>query len=942
MKKTRRTTLATTTALAAAPTTIPRKHARRRPRAQPAPVPSVSPSPTTPAPSAAPSPATPAQPIPPGYRELHQGEKILRSDHILVDGAWTRRDSPAGRTKSWALGESYNCYPDGHPAYHGFHHLTLRRLPRSTQPAASPSPTADRPLSPSLPRSVSPSSAAATPACDPGPGYRLLSDDEPLLAGDQINDTDGTWQKPLRRDDPPTLRQRRKNLNTPESRRAWPGRATQIQVRRKLPAAVPTPAPMPASAPEPASTPGHTLAPSAAFPPPPSTASLSPSAPSSPAPAVAHSTAFSVSLDIAASAASAPDHSVSPSLPLSVSPSSAAAPRWRQLAPGEFLQPGDEVTARPTDDLQAPAGAQLWIAHRPDDPSLDQPVPARTPCRYRRQLPAAPASAVPSSTAFSVEFPAGVAATPPAPHPIASPHPSLPPSLPLSACPIPTAPLSAAPEGPLAHADSRPPSASSRLFVAIPPSPLPSPSTSAPLSPPPSSSPSATAPKPGPGHRLLADDDILRPGDQRTRQKSYAGAWEPVGATLHGLTTRAARRVYSTHNAEGQPDPLHFRRPYLAPDQRTPLALPPGTRELHPGEPILPTDHYLWGREWLPRATTRNLGRPYHPGQNRLTIRALDLPAPSTPQPAPAQVNPSTPPTPSATHTQPTPTCNQVSNSAPSLTATLVAAASARLRTPTPELPTALHAHTDAATASTQSADTPTPLPAPALFPSLPLSVPPSSAPCGDGYRPLAPHEVIQSGDEWKCDGTGCPTYRTLNPHHGRTVAEVNAHRSPDLPRHYRRKLPAPPAIIPTRSPHTGLAPDAPSPAPLPASPPTPPAEASPQTLNLSNGAKADPAAHPLSPNSELQTPNSDFAAHGEIPDHPGQLYLTPDLAPTSSEKLIAIAYHTTLSEHRSLRVTKYTDGTRSVEITAGPTPLHFTLPPDLAQALHRALTIAD
>lgn len=535
------------------------------------------------------------------------------------------------------------------------------------------------------------------PVLDPGPGYRLLGDDEPLLAGDQINDTDGTWQKPLRRDDPPTLRQRRKNLSTPESCRAWPGRAAQIQVRRPLPAPAPTAAP----------TPTHL---------------------------------------------------------------------WRELAPGEPLQPGDEVTARSTDDLQAPAGTQLWIAHHPGDPSLGQPVPARTACRYRRLEPA---PAIPAPTAL----------------PVASPSP-------------------------------------------------------------------------GPGHRLLGDDDILRPGDERTRLHSYAGAWEPVGATLHGLTTRAARRVYSPHNAEGQPDPLHFRRPYHAPDRHTPLALPPGARELAPGERILPTDHYLWGREWLPRAGTRNLGRPYHPGQNRLTIRPL----------APAE-----------------PTYNPVLSSS-----TAAPAPSAAL----------LHAHTDAATAAAQASDTPSPPP-----PHAALRTP---LPCEPGYRALAPHEIIQPGDEWKCDGTGCPTYRTLNPHHGRTVAEVNAHRSPDLPRHYRRKLPEPPAAAPT--------PTAAEPAPATTHTPAPADSTTLQATTPSSAASITP---PLS-----GSPSS--------PDHPGQLYLAPDLAPAATEKLLALAYHTTLPEHRALRVAKYTDGTHAIALTGLPTPVHLTLPAELAAALQRALAIVQ
>lgn len=56
-------------------------------------------------------------------------------------------------------------------------------------------------------------------------------------------------------------------------------------------------------------------------------------------------------------------------------------------------------------------------------------------------------------------------------------------------------------------------------------------------------------------------------------------------------------------------------------------------------------------------------------------------------------------------------------------------------------------------------------------------------------YRILEGNDVIQPGDEWKCDGTGCPKFKTLNPFHGSIVAEVNARRSPDLPRIYRRRL---------------------------------------------------------------------------------------------------------------------------------------------------------
>lgn len=59
----------------------------------------------------------------------------------------------------------------------------------------------------------------------------------------------------------------------------------------------------------------------------------------------------------------------------------------------------------------------------------------------------------------------------------------------------------------------------------------------------------------------------------------------------------------------------------------------------------------------------------------------------------------------------------------------------------------------------------------------------------GEGHRLLDPTEVIQRGDEWKCEGTGCPDFRTLNAHYGQTVAQVNAVRHAGLQRIYRRKL---------------------------------------------------------------------------------------------------------------------------------------------------------
>lgn len=148
--------------------------------------------------------------------------------------------------------------------------------------------------------------------------------------------------------------------------------------------------------------------------------------------------------------------------------------------------------------------------------------------------------------------------------------------------------------------------------------------------------PLASAVNPGAEYRLLSHVDKLQPGDERTRAESYADSWATVGVTMHGLSVFGARRVYGPNNAEGQRDPLYFRRVCGTP---------------------------------APVVTILDEAKP------------------------------------------------------------------------------------------------------------------------GDEWRLLSPDEVIQPGDEWKCDGTGCPTYRTLNPHHGKTVGEVNALRSPDLPRIYRRKV---------------------------------------------------------------------------------------------------------------------------------------------------------
>lgn len=156
-----------------------------------------------------------------GWRRLSDDEQIQRGDEFS-----TTISPEVFRTATALLNYTVGQINVGRSAKR----IYRRRVEADTAPAPATPPPWANPLPAQIQHIPAPQ--------DPGHGYRLLGDHEQLMPGDQINRTDGTgWFDPLTPENiaaAGTMAIRRRSLRSPEAQRLHPGRAEQIQARRRV------------------------------------------------------------------------------------------------------------------------------------------------------------------------------------------------------------------------------------------------------------------------------------------------------------------------------------------------------------------------------------------------------------------------------------------------------------------------------------------------------------------------------------------------------------------------------------------------------------------------------------------------------------------------------------------------------------------------------------